>query len=55
MFQVRDQIIYGLHGVCRVIGTELKTVNRKKVEYFVLEPVQQPGSRYYVPKGNRRL
>lgn len=53
MFRVGDQIIYGLHGICRIIGTELQTVNRKKVEYFVLEPVQQPGSRYYVPKGNQ--
>ena len=53
MFQVGDQIIYGLHGICRIIGTEFQTVNRKNVEYIVLEPVQQPGSRYYVPKGNQ--
>lgn len=53
MFRVGDQIIYGIHGVCRIIGIEIKNVDRKKVEYFVLEPVQQPGSRYYVPVGNQ--
>ena len=53
MFQVGDQILYGIHGVCRIIGTEIKSVDRKKVEYFVLEPVEQPGARYYVPTGNQ--
>lgn len=53
MFQVGDQIIYGIHGVCRIIGTQMQSVNRKKMEYYVLEPVLRPGSRYYVPTGNQ--
>lgn len=53
MFRVGDLIIYGIHGVCHIVGTDIKMLDRKKVEYYVLEPVQQPGSRYYVPMGNQ--
>ena len=49
MFQVGDQVLYGIHGVCRIIEMQTQTVNRKKVEYYVLEPVFQLGSRYFVP------
>lgn len=52
MYQPEDKVVYGIHGVCVVVGTELRTVDRKKVEYFVLEPVDQPGTRYYVPMHN---
>ena len=52
MFQVGDRVLYGIHGVCSILGTEMKSVDRKKVEYFVLEPVEHPGARFYVPTGN---
>lgn len=52
MFQVGDQVLYGIHGVCSILGTEIRPVDRKKVEYFVLVPVEQPGARFYVPTGN---
>lgn len=52
MFRCGDQVLYGIHGVCRIIELEVKCINRKKIEYFVLEPVQQPGARFYVPTQN---
>lgn len=52
MYQCGQQVIYGIHGVCKILGTELQTVNRKKVEYYVLEPVEQSGARFYIPVGN---
>lgn len=52
MFQVGDWVVYGIHGVCRVVGTEKQLVNRKRTEYLVLEPSQQNESRYYLPTEN---
>lgn len=49
MFQSGECVIYGVHGVCRVIGREKQLVNRKRTEYLVLEPLGQSESRYYLP------
>lgn len=53
MLQVGMQVVYGIHGVCGITGVEVRTVDRKKVEYFVLEPSEQPGARFYVPMHNQ--
>jgi len=52
MFQVNDVIIYGVQGVCKIAGTEVKTVSGKKKTYFVLKPVGDQGSTIYVPTDN---
>ena len=52
LFACGDQVVYGIHGVCRIRGTELRMVDRKKVEYFVLEPINQTGTSYFVPTQN---
>ena len=52
MLQIGSQVVYGIHGVCSIIEVEVRRLDRKQVEYFVLEPVDQPGSRYYVPTQN---
>lgn len=51
--QVGTQVVYGIHGVCSIIDVEVKKVDRKNVEYFVLEPNEQPGTRFYVPTQNQ--
>lgn len=53
VLQVGTQVVYGIHGVCSIIDAEIRTVDRKKVEYFVLEPNEQPGARFYVPRHNQ--
>ena len=53
MFVCGDQIVYGVHGVCTVIGTEFRRVDKSTVEYYVLEPNDQPGARFYVPTQNQ--
>lgn len=53
MLQVGSQVVYGIHGVCCIVDVEIRRVDRKKVEYFVLEPREQPGTRYYVPTQNQ--
>lgn len=52
MYQVGDKALYGMHGICVVADLEKRTVDRKVVEYLVLEPIGQPGSRYLIPMHN---
>lgn len=52
MYQVGQKVVYGVHGVCELLDIEIKTVDRKKISYFVLTPVEQPGARFYVPAEN---
>ena len=49
MYQIGDRVVYGIHGVCRVVDQEERVVDRKRVSYLVLEPVGQKGSRYLLP------
>ena len=52
MFQVNDVIIYGAQGVCKITGTEEKILNGKKKTYFILKPVSDKGSTFFVPTDN---
>ena len=52
MFQIGDFVVYGIHGVCRIVETEERTVDYKQVSYFVLEPAEQSGARYLIPMHN---
>ena len=52
MYQVGQQVVYGIHGVCKITDVETKIVDRKKIPFFVLEPLSQPGARFYVPAEN---
>ena len=52
MFETGQWVVYGVHGVCRVVGKEKQLVNRKRTEYLVLEPLAQNESRYFVPTAN---
>lgn len=53
MYQPGDRVVYGSHGVCNVIALEIRSVNRKKVEYYVLSPIEQNEARFYVPTQNQ--
>lgn len=52
MFRIGDQVVYGIHGVCRVADMEKQIVNKKTVTYLVLEPLGQDGARFLVPMYN---
>ena len=53
MYQIGQKIVYGIHGVCCIVDLEEKKIDRKTICYFVLEPIDQPGSRYYMPSENQ--
>lgn len=52
MFEIGERVVYGIHGVCCVAGTEEKSADRKAMTYLVLEPVDKGGSRFLVPTHN---
>lgn len=52
MFEIGNLVMYGIHGVCRIVDREVRTIDRKKMEYLVLEPVYQNSSRFFVPTAN---
>lgn len=52
MYKCGDQVVYGVHGVCTILCLENQIVNKKKCQYFVLEPLIQPGARFFVPVHN---
>lgn len=53
VLQLGDRLVYGIHGVCAIIDIEQRIIDRKKADYYVLEPLDQPGSKYYVPTHNQ--
>ncbi len=52
LYQIEDQVIYGIHGVCKIVDLEERIIDRKSRNYLVLEPVGQDGSRFLVPTHN---
>lgn len=53
MYSVGQMVVYGIHGVCKIIETQIMRVDKKNVEYFVLEPVDQPGAKFFIPCKNK--
>jgi len=52
VFKQGDQVVYGIHGVCKILNLEVRLIDSKNVEYYVLEPLDQPGARFFVPSQN---
>lgn len=52
VFQCGDRVIYGIHGVCSIEAIEQRKIDRKTVEYYVLQPINGTGARFYVPTRN---
>lgn len=53
MFQQGDRVVYGVHGVCQIHDIQVQAVSRKRVEYYVLVPLNQPDARFLVPTQNQ--
>ncbi len=52
MYQPGDQVLYGIHGVCSILTVESMRFDRVRQKYYVLQPIEQPEARYYVPLEN---
>ena len=53
MFQRDDLVLYGIHGICKIVDLEIKKIDRKQIEYYVLEPIDQSGAHFYIPTQNQ--
>ena len=52
MYQIGDLVVYGIHGVCRIVDMEKRIVDRKPVTYLAAEPVAKSDSRFLIPTHN---
>ena len=52
MYQIGDQVVYGVHGVCRITDETVRLMDKKKIRFYVLEPLDQTGAIFYVPAEN---
>lgn len=52
MYETGQQVLYGIHGICTIIGIERMRFGKDRANYYVLEPKEQPGARFYVPVDN---
>lgn len=52
MYEVGQLVVYGTHGVCQIVDLEEKQVDKRLIPYFVLEPVEHPGTKYFMPSQN---
>ena len=52
MYELHQYIVYGSHGVCRIMDIDQKNIDHKLVQYYALEPLSRPGTRYYIPVHN---
>ena len=52
MYEIGQQVLYGSHGVCTVTGVERMRFGKTKANYYILEPVEKTGAKFFVPVEN---
>ena len=51
-YEIGQQVLYGIHGVCAVTAVDAMRFGKTKANYYILEPLTQPGLKFYVPVEN---
>ena len=49
MYQIGEQVVYGIHGICQILDVKERRIDGKSHRYYVLEPAEQPGTKFWVP------
>ena len=52
MYGIGERVLYGIHGICTITGSERMRFGKERANYYVLEPREQPGAKFYVPVAN---
>ena len=55
MLAVGQTVVYGTQGVCTVKEISMLKLGKTKGEYYVLSPIDDPGSTVYVPTASEKL
>ena len=52
MYEIGERVLYGIHGICTITGIERMRFGKERANYYVLEPKEQPGAKFYVSVAN---
>lgn len=55
MFNANDSVLYGVHGVCRIVEIQNQNFGDKDCLYYVLKPIYNDLSTFFVPVDNEAL
>jgi len=55
MYKVNEAVVYETYGVCTVSAIEVRDFGSGEREYYVLQPVRDSRSRFFVPTSNTAL
>ncbi len=55
MFKIGDVVLYGIQGICKISGIEVKQIGRNAFDYYVLNPVFNENTALFVPVDNENL
>lgn len=55
MFNIKDHVMYGDNGVCQIVDKRKEKIAGQFGEYYILQPVDNASSTFYVPANNERL
>lgn len=52
MYKQGDKVVYGIHGVCEILEVVTRIIDRRKRDFYVLQPIGQTADRFFVPTDN---
>lgn len=55
MFRMGDVVLYGIQGICKISGIEIKQIGKTALDYYVLNPVFNESTALFVPVDNEKL
>jgi CarD family transcriptional regulator len=50
-----DVVLYGIQGICKISGIEVKQIGKTALDYYVLNPVFNESTALFVPVDNEKL
>ncbi len=55
MYSVNDTIMYGTHGICKIVEIAEKDFMGTKKEYYVLKPMNDKAATLFAPVNNEKV
>lgn len=55
LFRMGDVVLYGIQGICKISGIEVKQIGKTALDYYVLNPVFNESTALFVPVDNEKL
>lgn len=55
MFKIGDVVLYGIQGICKITGIEVKQLGKTALDYYALTPIYNENTVLFVPIDNEKL